>query len=194
MKRTLPLALSLAATLLGCPDGGTGTADAGDVRDDGPRVCDPALCTEGAVGTLSLGEGVSDPSQSGVLVYRELHDGDEVTVVPGFQGGQHIWVILRATDVGTCYVTPRYGISDAQGEMLDGVFGGEFYALPDEPGQYEFLAYAAFVTDPARVHRQEVVLHAEVSDGCGHLIEDDVRVVPIDARLDGGGGLDAGFP
>jgi hypothetical protein len=170
-----------AALSAGCGDGGGGPGDAGGGGQ--PAVCNSALCPAGRVGTLELGEGIADEARPGVLVFRPLADGDEVAIIPGFQGGQHIWVILRATDIETCYVTPRYELIDPGGNLLDATWGGEFYPVSGEPGVFEFFAYPAFVSHPQRVHRREVALRAAVSDGCGNLIADEVRVVPVDARL-----------
>jgi len=171
----------------GCPGDGPGTdPDAsGDANSDaGVRVCDPTLCTDDIPGELILGVGSVD-EDTGVVSFLAVEDGDEVDIVPGWQGGQHIWVVLRATGVETCFVTPRYEILDGESPPpLDRDYGGEFYELRDEPGMFEFLAYAAFVADPERIHREEVTLRAEVSDGCGHLISASTRVVPVDPRLE----------
>jgi hypothetical protein len=180
LARAGALGASLAL-LAACSDGPGARGDAGDLG--APRVCAPERCTEGVVGTLAVGEGVLDPARPGLLVHRPLEDGDEVRIVAGFQGGQHIWVSLRAGGVQTCLVDARYQLLDAVGVALDATWGGEFYELRDEPGVYELLAYPAFVAHPQRVHRREVVLRAEVSDGCGHLISDEVTVIPVDPRL-----------
>ena len=108
-----------------------------------------------------------------------------VLIEPGFQGGQHIWVVLRATGVESCWVEPRYQVLDGRSSpVLDSYYGGEFYPLLDEEGVYEFLAYAAFVGEPDRIHRQPTTLRVEVSDGCGNLMSESVEVTPYDERLD----------
>ena len=179
------LLVSLAA--VGCPGDGPGSdldASSDTNSDAGVRVCDPALCTDDIPGELILGVGTVD-EDTGVVSFLPVDDGDEVDIVPGWQGGQHIWVVLRATGVETCFVTPRYEILDGESPPpLDRDYGGEFYELRDDPGMFEFLAYAAFVADPERIHREEVTLRAEVSDGCGHLISASTRVVPVDPRLE----------
>lgn len=163
-------------------DPGLPEADAGG--DAGPRVCEVDACQGRAPGTLTVGYGVTD-SDTGIVHYRSIEEGDEVPIEPGWQGGQHIWLLLRAEGVETCFVTPRYVIVDGSGDVvLDREFGGEFFQLPDRDGVYEFLAYAAFIADPEQIHRQSVTLHAEVSDGCGNLISDTIEIVPVDSRLD----------
>ena len=51
---------------------------------------DASQCT-GAPMTLTLGTG----SGNAASTYRPLADGDPVSLIPGPQGGQHIWVGLR---------------------------------------------------------------------------------------------------
>lgn len=72
-----------AVAVLGCegPSTGDGGLDAG---------ADAAACS-GAPAEVELGTG-NDSSFRG---YRALADGAEVYLVPGPQGGQHIWVALR---------------------------------------------------------------------------------------------------
>jgi hypothetical protein len=147
-------------------------------------TCNPDLCEEGQQGRLTIGNGIPD-TNTGIIYYRAIESGDEVLIEPGFQGGQHIWVVLRAERVESCWVQPRYQILDGStSPVLDGYYGGEFYPLPDDDGVYEFLAFAAFIGAPERIHRRPTILRVEVSDGCGHLMTEEIEIMPYDLRLD----------
>lgn len=75
----------LGALLAACDDSRPPAFDAGGL--DAP---DASQCT-GAPTTLTLGTG----SGNAASTYRPLADGDAVSLIPGPQGGQHIWVGLR---------------------------------------------------------------------------------------------------
>ena len=122
-----------------------------------------------------------------MVSFVPLEDGDEVEIEPGWQGGQHIWMLLRAREVANdCYLQPTYHVFDDSGDeaLITRYYGGQFYPLPDDPEQSEFLAFAFFVAEPEEIHRRPVTLYAEISDGCGNLISDSVTVTPYDTRLD----------
>lgn len=71
--------LVAAALVAGCPNDPAPPTDA---------------CSEGG-GSLRVGTATS----GSVSAFRELANGDGVYIVPGPQGGQHIWVGLRARGV-----------------------------------------------------------------------------------------------
>jgi len=83
MRRAL-LAL-LCAVVAACDGPTVSPSDAGGL--DAP---DANQCTGGAI-VLTLGNATGNALSS----YRPLADGDPVSLIPGPQGGQHIWVALR---------------------------------------------------------------------------------------------------
>lgn len=86
MKSTATVVLPLS--LLAC-SGPTPTADAGlDARTDA------TICSSNGA-QVELGTG-SDGSFRG---YRPLGNNDNVVLTPGPQGGQHLWVALRARGI-----------------------------------------------------------------------------------------------
>lgn len=192
LGRELVFSLLLAGSLatLGACAGDDGPAPASDAGDDqGGGAC--ALACAAGPGTIIVGNGVIDPG-SGLVTYEPLSDGQDVLVVPGWQGGQHIWVILRAEDIATgCFFSPRYRLLDGDEVVEQRFYGGEFYELPDEDGLLEFPAFA-FQVESEDVHRRELELVVDGADACGNLLTASVTVVPYDTRLDDPVGGDAG--
>jgi hypothetical protein len=189
-KLVISLLLAAAAAGSGACAGDDGPAPANDAGDDqGGGACALA-CAEGP-GTIVIGNGVVDPG-SGLVTYEPLSDGQDVLVVPGWQGGQHIWVILRAEDVATgCFFSPRYRLLDGDEVVEQRFYGGEFYELPGEDGLLEFPAFA-FQVESEDVHRRELELVVDGADACGNMLTASVAVVPYDTRLDDPVGGDAG--
>ncbi|MCA9564665.1 MAG: hypothetical protein KC561_14315 [Myxococcales bacterium] len=131
---------------------------------------------------LTVGSGLSDPG-TGDVVWQPIEADGEVPIVAGWQGGQHIWLILRADGVSpSCYVEPRFSIEAEDGSAsVDLTYGGRFYEV--ESG-YEFPAFAAFIPDPAAFHRKPSRLHVEAVSDCGTSASVDIDIVPFDSRID----------
>jgi hypothetical protein len=81
--------------LTGCPPNPT-PQDAGNdgVTTDTPATCDAVTCTSGTA-TFTVGTG----TDSMIRTFRPLADGEDVFLVPGFQGNQHIWIGFRARGI-----------------------------------------------------------------------------------------------
>ncbi len=75
-------ALPVAALLSSCVDAPVAT-------DGGPM--DAGQCGVGAPSLLQIGTGTDNSTRT----YRPITDGDPVVLVPGPQGGQHIWIGVR---------------------------------------------------------------------------------------------------
>lgn len=75
-------ALAVLALLSSCVDDPVAT-------DGGP--IDSGQCGVGGPSLLEIGTG----TDSSLRTYRPLADGDPVVLVPGPQGGQHIWIGVR---------------------------------------------------------------------------------------------------
>ena len=79
--------VALALLFAGCPQPPATSDVPGDVGDGA------ACAANGA--SLTVGTG----SSSTLATFRPLNDGDDVYLVPGPQGGQHVWIGLRARGV-----------------------------------------------------------------------------------------------
>ena len=79
--------VALSLLFAGCPQP-PATADVPGDQGDG------AVCAANGA-SLTVGTG----SNSSLASFRPLSDGDDVYLVPGPQGGQHVWIGLRARGI-----------------------------------------------------------------------------------------------
>lgn len=162
------LALLLAT---GCP--GPSTPDAGrDVSElDAP-------CAENGA-SIELGSGTG-PTLSG---YSPLREGDRVYLTPGPQGGQHIWIALRASGID-----PTQPLVTLRAYRDDGLLIGQirvrlrFTSLQEDPTRYGLPALTLVIDDDryCTVLSGEVRVTADLNDGAGRCISASRRV-----RVDG---------
>lgn len=161
--------------VLGC---GPSTPQAGDAGADGAPL-DAPCSPEGA--TIELGGGTG-PTLAG---YRPLSNGDTVYLTPGPQGGQHIWIGMRATGIN-----PSQPLVTLRAYRGDGALIGQirvrlrFSPLQENPSAYGLPALTLIIDDDryCSVLAESVRITAELNDGAGHCLNVDrtVRVDGID--------------
>jgi hypothetical protein len=166
-----PLGLVLALARCSTP---SPAEDAGPVGDSG--VCDP----RGATVTLGMGTDASFAN------YRALADGDPVYLVPGPQGGQHIWVQLRGrgfngTQPRIDLTALRAGDGHTLGRLRIRLPMGP---APDDPSQLGLSSQTLVLDDDlyCSVLPGDVVIRLRLDDGFGRCVtaERRVRVAGID--------------
>lgn len=160
---------------LGCGPSAPPSADAGG--DVSPL--DAPCSSEGA--TIELGGGTG-PTLAG---YRALANGDAVYLTPGPQGGQHIWIGLRARGID-----PTQPLVTLRAYRGDGALIGQirvrlrFSPLQEDPSAYGLPALTLIIDDDryCSVLAASVRVTAEVNDGAGRClsVERSVRVDGID--------------
>ncbi|MEZ4391839.1 MAG: hypothetical protein R3A48_12140 [Polyangiales bacterium] len=170
MRRAL-----LALILLGCGPSTPSTGDAGGDIAPPDAACSPS----GA--TIELGGGTG-PTLAG---YRPLSNGDTVYLTPGPQGGQHIWIGLRATGID-----PSQPLVTLRAYRDDGALIGQirvrlrFSPLQEDPSRYGLPALTLIIDDDryCSVLAASVRVTAEVNDGSGRClnVERTLRVDGID--------------
>lgn len=170
---TLATTLLFAAALVGCGEQNPPT-DAG--RDAGPPP------------ELEIGSG-------GILVFEPVSDGDTVELARGCQGGQHVWISLRARHLDT-----RPALITLRGTRVD---DGSVISIPvtvrltfeDREGYDEITGLQLIIPDPENVLSGEIDISARVAeDRPGGLIVSATRRVSVVwgdevCGLDGDGGL-----
>src|SRR4051812_45749991 len=87
MTLRFPSALVAATLVGGCPN------------DPAPPIDVPSIDAPDACSANGGAFTVGTASSGSASTYRALADGDSVYIVPGPQGGQHIWIGLRARGV-----------------------------------------------------------------------------------------------
>jgi hypothetical protein len=153
--------LPLALLLVGCPP---------------PPA--PA-CAEMDAG-LELQIGSGDPSNP--TSFTPLREGDTVALTPGNQGGQHIWVQLRAQHL--CTVAPFarvrvVRVSDGMRVGLSIFDGNRWEEVPGEPGLRRSATLAAAIDEAyfcSLLDHGEVRLEVEVRDSMGATVS---RSLPL---------------
>ena len=169
----------LAAAALGCSDPAP-DADAGlDAGGDG-GVCLAA----GA--EVELGTGV-DGSFAG---YRPLGDRAEVVLSPGPQGGQHLWVALRARGIDP--TLPRLALAAyraSDGEILGRIrIRLRMSPAPEDPTLLALPAQTLVFDDDkyCSVLPGDIRVVMDFDDLAGHCVHDErvLRVTGIDPTAD----------
>ncbi|MBZ0121525.1 MAG: hypothetical protein K8H88_31305 [Sandaracinaceae bacterium] len=140
------LASVLASTLAGCPGPGS--------NDGGPDVyVEPEL-------EIGTGEGVFTP----------FEDGTTLSIVPGTQGAQHIWIAVRTRGLA------------AQANLIDLVLTRDRDAaqvsdpytvrvsLVPMGDHAEFVGLTLIVPDPAQAIGEDLTLRATVTDRDGRSV------------------------
>lgn len=102
-------------------------------------------------------------------------DGDDVDIISGGQGGQHIWISIRCLECGPTG-TVRYGVTDVEtGTLVTAEGLAEYVELETEDewrqavGMTGFLAYSGSELDG-----RELRLWAELEDDAGRTWKDEV--------------------
>jgi hypothetical protein len=115
---------------------------------------------------------------TGQFEFEPLVDDAPVDVVCGPQGGQHIWVSVRARNLDPAHASVSVRISlDASGQIVCGQQIDDVSLLP-AAGWYEFTGIACFVTDPGLIEGRPVTLLGKVTEGRVRAAEARVRAVP----------------
>ncbi len=174
MTRRSATLLALTLTLYGCPTPAPPPADVpGDRADSG--ACE----TNGAELTVGTGR------DSTLATFRPLSDGDDVYLVPGPQGGQHVWIGLRARGVDP--TQPRvelhaYRASD--GHEVGGLRVRLRMIPTDEPGVVGLPGQTLIFDDDeyCSVLPGDVRVTVDFNDAAGHCfrLEKRVHVTGVD--------------
>lgn len=109
--------------------------------------------------TLELGSGADAGA------FTPLTGGEVVSLVRGFQGGQHIWVSLRSKDVADGPARVRFSIQEpATEENLVGDVEFTTYLFPGADGYREVHDLILRVREPDRIVNRQVQIRAHVID------------------------------
>jgi len=181
--RTLGALGAVALVLSGCPDpgGGGGGDDGGTDPPDGRAPGEPWV----TIGTGGLG------------TYEELSDGDTAYLARGCQGGQHVWISLRAGRLDTMPALIQLRAQRERDEMDVSIpfqVRLTFEPVPEE--EYDQLTGLQLVIpNPEEVLGEEVVIRARVSENvAGGASAEDERHVVVEwgDEVCGGMGPDGG--
>lgn len=164
-----------AVSALGCDDPPA-------PADGGMDAADGAVCiAAGAV--VELGTG----ADSTPMTYRALTDGDGVYVVPGPQGGQHLWIGLRATGIDPAQpLVILRAVSLATDEVLGVVrLRLRMSPAPEDATRYALSNQTLVLDDDQYCSVLDggmVRVELEFNDGAGHCVRASrvVRVQGID--------------
>ena len=165
---------------VGCDESPPPPADGG-MDGSGIDGGDASACRANGA-TVSLGTG----TDSTLTSYRALSDGDGVYVVPGPQGGQHIWIGLRATGIDPSQpLIILRAIEPASGTVI-GVIRVRLRmtAAPEDPTRSAPNNQTLVLDDDkyCAVLHGDVRVELELNDGAGHCVQAarTVRVQGID--------------
>ena len=144
-------------------------------------ACSPATPCAGGAADASVTVGQGDPANP--TFHRVLTSGDRVVLVPGNQGGQHVWVQIRATDI--CPDRPKVRLTtyrDSDGVVIGlNQFTSEAWtSVADSPGGYGSPPYASSIEQDrycSVLHGGRIRIVAQVDDGKGHVVEGTITVV-----------------
>ncbi len=107
-------------------------------------VPDPCANLPDAAAAIELGS----VNPSNPQAYSALADGDAVYMVPGNQGGQHIWIQVHARSVCPTHPRVRVRVIRASDGVLVGFsqFAGNTWTeVPGAPGTYTSTPFAAAI-------------------------------------------------
>ena len=132
--------------------------------------------------TLAVGTGTDSTIRS----YRPVSDGDVVYLTPGPQGGQHVWIGLRATGIDPAQ--PR--IEMRAYRASDNTIMGElrirlrFVPTDDDPNVYALPAQTLFVENEfyCSVLPGDIRVTIDFNDYAGHCfhVERRLRLAGVD--------------
>ncbi|MCC7386443.1 MAG: hypothetical protein IT384_31685 [Deltaproteobacteria bacterium] len=151
------------------------------MRAKGVR-CALALALGLALVAAACGEPEPEPEPEMRLGTGEdrwvaLEDGGSADLVCGPQGGQHVFVSVRARHLDPSRTTTRVRISRADDGALVCERRLEGVRLIAVEGWGEVTGIACFVVDPREVSGRAVVLDGEVVDTAGRSCGASVRLV-----------------
>ena len=165
-------------------------------RQDDGRTTVQQRCLRVVVHLLALGlvAGCASPVApspdvelgTGTWQFESLADGQELSLVRGAQGGWHIWLGVRTTDLAmpdpatqrapvAIELQPADELTEPQRVETELFFGPE-----DANGQRMMLGWPAIVADPACAVGQLMRVSAELdaADGTAHIDERYVMIGP----------------
>jgi hypothetical protein len=170
------LLLGLALALAGCPP----TVHVLDASTDAPDGGDGSVCLANGA-SLTLGTG----TDSTLATFRPLDDGANVYLVPGPQGGQHVWIGLRARGVDPAQPRVELRAFRASDDHLIGGLRVRFRMIETgEAGVWGLPGQTLIFDDDqyCSVLPGDVRITLDFTDGAGHCfhVERRVRVAGID--------------
>lgn len=176
MRRALWAAL--AAGLGAC-------GDTPSPADGGTDLGDTGTClARGATLVVGTATSVGDPAP------RALSDGDDVYLVPGPQGGQHIWVALQGRGFdGTQPRVELHAYDAADGRALGSIRVRLRFSLSPRDATLLVLAPQTLVLDDdayCAVLGRAVRVTVDLADGAGRCMHEErvVRLADIDPTAD----------
>jgi hypothetical protein len=143
-----------------------------------PQAPPPPSCNIDGGSTLAIGNG----NPNNPTVFRALSDGATVNLVPGNQGGQHVWVVLHAQNICPDHPSVRLEVIRASDGVVVGFsrFGGNHWnELADAPGVYSSVPMAAAIDEDQYcplVHGGMVRIAVQLDDQMGHVLNGTVAV------------------
>lgn len=164
-------ASGLALVLVGCSPTPP-PSDAGrPFTDRGP---DAPCEANGATVTLGGGTG---PTTEG---FRALDDGDGVYLTPGPQGGQHVWIGLRARGIDPTQPLVHLRAYRASDDLLIGQLRIRlrFAITQEDPTLYALSAQTLVIDDDryCSVLDGDLRVTLDLDDGAGRCVHDERRV------------------
>lgn len=172
LRPLLPLLCALAACSEAPPGAASPDGDSG-------RVEAAEGCTTGPA-SVELGTGED--------AFVALEDGDEVEVINGPQGGQHMLASVRTSGM-TSVATVRLHIQRAEDDstVSDQTYRLLFFEEPGReddcawlyPGLYGYLGFVAVAEDDANFLWKDAIMSVEVTDEAGQTGADSRIVVPV---------------
>jgi len=123
---------------------------------------------------------------TGDVEYVPLQDGDEVGVVGGIQGGDHIWGSARVTGVDWRDITLVFELLDDEGlpasESSSLIGELQHCTRSDtecEPGMGETVGFPVIVEELSSVVGDDITMRLTVTDRAGRTATDAVAVDPF---------------
>lgn len=122
---------------------------------------------------------------TGQFEFVPVAAGAPIEIVCGPQGGQHIWVSVRARNLSPDPVSIRVSIRLADsGQLVCGQQIDDTSLFAAAGGWGEFTGIACFVPEPALVSGRPVLLQGRVADAAGRAGDHEVRAVPFGPSRD----------
>lgn len=127
-----------------------------------------------------LGEPRLEIGTGGIGRYEQLDDGDTALLAEGCQGGQHVWIGLRAYELDTSRALIRLVVERERDEFAASIpFQVRLTFEPVAGADYDELTGLQLqVPDPADVLSEQVIIRGRVteSSGPGREVEAERRV------------------
>lgn len=166
MKLRIPIALPCLMSLLALSCGSAGSEAGADVASTGDGSSAPAVWTGG-----------SNDDGTGFVDWRS---GEvKPTIIMGPQGGQHVYVSLRISNLWPKKI--RMGVEMRDAETDEVVKPGRIEITSSLKADGDWMAYTgmtAFVKEPCKISDRKIKVHVDVSDLYGVKATDDAVITP----------------